>query len=149
MEANALREFLADTDWGALDVLLVDLPPAPIAWRPSPGCCRRSPARSSSRFPRTFPALVVRKSITVARQGSAPVLGVIENMAGLFPGPGASSSPWRAVCPFSDACRSIPCWPPPPTAASLYVLSAPEAPASRALSAIAARLRETLAAARS
>ena len=27
MEANALREFLADTDWGALDVLLIDLPP--------------------------------------------------------------------------------------------------------------------------
>src|SRR5256885_1802163 len=27
MEANALREFLADTAWGALDVLLLDLPP--------------------------------------------------------------------------------------------------------------------------
>ena len=27
MEANALREFLADTGWGALDVLLIDLPP--------------------------------------------------------------------------------------------------------------------------
>ena len=27
MEANALREFLADTAWGTLDVLLVDLPP--------------------------------------------------------------------------------------------------------------------------
>jgi len=27
MEANALREFLADTDWGTLDLLLVDLPP--------------------------------------------------------------------------------------------------------------------------
>ena len=27
MEANALREFLADTEWGTLDLLLVDLPP--------------------------------------------------------------------------------------------------------------------------
>src|SRR5262249_59078303 len=27
MEANAIREFLADTNWGALDVLLLDLPP--------------------------------------------------------------------------------------------------------------------------
>jgi len=27
MEANALREFLADTAWGALDLLLIDLPP--------------------------------------------------------------------------------------------------------------------------
>ncbi|MFQ5521551.1 MAG: P-loop NTPase, partial [Candidatus Methylomirabilia bacterium] len=27
MEANALREFLADTAWGELDLLLVDLPP--------------------------------------------------------------------------------------------------------------------------
>ncbi|RPH78172.1 MAG: hypothetical protein EHM88_16475, partial [Candidatus Rokuibacteriota bacterium] len=27
MEANALREFLADTAWGPLDVLLLDLPP--------------------------------------------------------------------------------------------------------------------------
>ncbi|HEU5323405.1 MAG TPA: P-loop NTPase, partial [Methylomirabilota bacterium] len=27
MEANALREFLADTAWGALDVLVLDLPP--------------------------------------------------------------------------------------------------------------------------
>ena len=27
MEANALREFLADTGWGELDALLIDLPP--------------------------------------------------------------------------------------------------------------------------
>jgi len=27
MEANAVREFLADTNWGALDALLLDLPP--------------------------------------------------------------------------------------------------------------------------
>src|SRR5258705_456863 len=40
MEANALREFLADTAWGALDMLLIDLPP---------GRRRGGPARHAPR----------------------------------------------------------------------------------------------------
>jgi len=48
MEANALREFLADTAWGALDVLLLDCRPAPTGSSPWPRCCPRCPARSSS-----------------------------------------------------------------------------------------------------
>ena len=38
-------------------------------------------------IPSDLAQLVVRRSITSARQAGAPVLGLVENMAGLFAGP--------------------------------------------------------------
>jgi len=89
MEANAVREFLADTNWGALDALLVDLPP---------GTDRLATVASLAplagivvvTIPSDVSHLVVRRSITAAAQTKAPVLGLVENMAGLFPGPDAA-----------------------------------------------------------
>lgn len=149
MEANALREFLADTEWGALDLLLVDLPPGSDRLATVAGLLPALPGMVVVTIPSDVSSLVVRKSITVAQQIAAPVLGVIENMAGLFPGAGGerlaneSGVPFLGRVPFDPelaaaADRGVP-----------YVTTAPEAPAARALSAIAARLRQTLAAPRS
>jgi len=66
MEANALREFLADTRWGELEVLLLDLPPGTdrLATVASP-----VPALAGGggvTIPSEVAHLVVRKAITAA-----------------------------------------------------------------------------------
>jgi ATP-binding protein involved in chromosome partitioning len=87
MEAQALREFLADTRWGDLDLLLVDLPPGSDRLATITSLVPALAGTIVVTIPSDVSHLVVRKSITVARQCRAPVLGLVENMAGLFPGP--------------------------------------------------------------
>jgi ATP-binding protein involved in chromosome partitioning len=149
MEANALREFLADTEWGALDLLLVDLPPGTDRVATVTGLLPALAGMVVVTIPSDVSSLVVRKSITVARQVAAPVLGVIENMAGLFPGAGGEALARDSGVPFLGR---VPFDPELAAAADRgqpYVTAMPDAPAARALIAIAARLRDTLAASRS
>jgi ATP-binding protein involved in chromosome partitioning len=83
MEANALREFLADTDWGSLDFLLIDMPPGTDRFET---LLRLVPSLSgvlAVTIPSQVSHLVVRRSITAAKQAGAPLLGLVENMAGL------------------------------------------------------------------
>jgi len=148
MEANALREFLADTEWGALDMLLVDLPPGTDRLATVTGLLPALAGMVVVTIPSDVSSLVVRKSITVARQAAAPVLGVIENMAGLFPGAGGEQLAKESGMPFLGR---VPFDPELAAAADRgepYVTAAPDAPAARALAAMAARVRDTLAAQR-
>src|SRR5947208_6315574 len=88
-EANAIREFLADTNLGTLDALVLDLPPGTdrlltiASLVPTLGIVIVT-------IPSDVSHLGVRKSITVAAQTESPVVGLVENMAGLFPGPDAT-----------------------------------------------------------
>jgi ATP-binding protein involved in chromosome partitioning len=145
MEANAVREFLADTNWGVLDALLLDLPP---------GTDRLATVASLAplsgivvvTIPSDVAQLVVRRSITVATQSRAPVLGLIENMAGLFPGPDASRLAADGGIPFLG---SVPFDPELALAADrgeAFVARAPERAAAQALRAIADGIRVTLSA---
>jgi ATP-binding protein involved in chromosome partitioning len=148
MEANALREFLADTAWGALDVLLVDLPPGTDRLAMVTGLVPALSGTVIVTIPSDVAHLIVRKSITVAQAAPAPVLGVIENMAGMFPGPGAEALARESGVPFLGR---VPFDPGLATAADRgqpYVAAAPEAPAARALTSIAAALRAVLTPAR-
>ena len=86
MEANALREFLGDTNWGQLDLLLLDLPPGTDRLATVTSLVPILAGTVVVTIPSDVAQLVVRKSITVASRGQAPVLGLVENMAGLFPG---------------------------------------------------------------
>src|SRR5262249_59847491 len=75
--------------------------------------------------------LVVRKSITIAAQAKAPVLGLVENMTGLFPGPSGAELAREACIPFLGA---VPFDPALAAAADLGeppVAAAPECAASR------------------
>jgi ATP-binding protein involved in chromosome partitioning len=82
LEAGMLREFLSDVAWGALDVLLIDLPPgterldALIEFVPG----------LSGVVAVTIPSVAslraVRRAVEVARGRDVPILGVVENMAG-------------------------------------------------------------------
>ena len=149
MEANALREFLADTAWGALDVLLIDLPPGTDRLATIVGLVPALTGTVIVTIPSDVSRLVVRKSITVARAAPAPVLGVIENMAGMFPGVGAEAMAHDSGVPFLGRVPFDPALAAAADRGEPYVVVAPAAPAARALAAIADSLRETLRPARS
>jgi ATP-binding protein involved in chromosome partitioning len=83
LEANALREFLADTAWGALDYLLIDMPPGADRFET---LMRLVPGLSGAlvvTIPSQVSYLVVRRAIAAARQAGANLLGLVENMASL------------------------------------------------------------------
>jgi ATP-binding protein involved in chromosome partitioning len=113
MEANAVREFLADTVWGSLDVLLVDLPPGIERLSTLAGLVTLTGAVVVT-IPSEVSHLVVKRSITAAREAGVVVLGLVENMAGyacpdcgavnaLFSGPGGAVLAQEFGIPFLGA----------------------------------------------
>jgi ATP-binding protein involved in chromosome partitioning len=147
MEANALREFLADTAWGALDVLLIDLPPGTDRLATIVGLGPALTGTVIVTIPSDVSHLVVRKSITVARAAPAPVLGLVENMAGMFPGAGGEALARESGVPFLGRVPFDPALTAAADRGEPYVAAAPDAPAARALTAIAESLRGSLSAA--
>ena len=145
MEANALREFLADTGWGALDALLIDLPPGTDRLATIGGLLPALAGTVIVTIPSDVSHLIVRKSITVARQSKAPVLGLVENMTGMFPGPGGEALAREADIPFLGQVPFDPALAAAADRGEPYVAAAPDTPAARALTAIAARVRAALA----
>jgi ATP-binding protein involved in chromosome partitioning len=149
MEANALREFLADTAWGALDVLLIDLPPGTDRLATIVGLVPALAGTVIVTIPSDVSRLVVGKSITVARAVPAPVLGLIENMSGMFPGAGAEPLARESGIPFLGRVPFDPGLAAAADRGEPYVAAAPDTPAARALLGIASGLQETLRPARS
>ena len=89
MESTATRELMADTNWGELDYLLIDMPP---------GSDRIDNIRSlipelagvvEITIPSPLSQHIVTKSITKNNKMGVPIIGLIENMA-------------TYVCPHSD-----------------------------------------------
>jgi ATP-binding protein involved in chromosome partitioning len=81
-ETGALREFLGDVLWGALDVLLVDMPPdthrlddlsALVPWMAG-AVAITLPSQESRRS--------VARALRAAMRAGVPLLGVVENMSG-------------------------------------------------------------------
>lgn len=103
MEANALREFLADTAWGALDALVLDLPPGTDRLATVVSLVPGLAGTIVVTIPSDVSQLIVKKSITVAREAGVPVLGLVENMAGLFHGPDVGALARAAEIPFLGA----------------------------------------------
>ena len=82
MEVGALREFIADTEWGDLDYLLLDLPPGTDRL---PNVAELIPNLGGVvvvTIPSEVSQLIVKKSVTMARDIlKVPIIGVVENMA--------------------------------------------------------------------
>lgn len=82
MEVGALREFIADTEWGTLDYLLLDLPPGTDRL---PNVAELIPDLGGVvvvTIPSEVSQLIVKKSVTMARDIlNVPIIGVVENMA--------------------------------------------------------------------
>lgn len=88
MESAVIREMLSDVDWGELDYLLFDLPPGAAADKP-PAIVNLVPDLTGAVVVTTSSAVtqeVVRKSILYAQELAIPLLGLVENMTGLYPG---------------------------------------------------------------
>jgi ATP-binding protein involved in chromosome partitioning len=144
MEANALREFLADTAWGALDLLLIDLPPGTDRLSTVAALVPRLAGIVVVTIPSDVSRLVVSKSITVALGSGAPVLGLVENMAGLFPGPGGAELAARAGIPLLGRVPFEAALAAAADAGVPFVVAAPDHEVARALDAIATRIAAAL-----
>jgi ATP-binding protein involved in chromosome partitioning len=94
MVASTVKQLLADVDWGDLDYLLVDLPPgtgdAPMS------LAQLAPLTGVVivTTPHHVAANIAGKSVHLFRRLNAPVIGVVENMAGF-------------VCPTCDTVHRI------------------------------------------
>src|SRR5690348_7498757 len=89
LEAAALREFLADVAWGALDELLVDLPPGVQRFQELTELLPAPPAVLVVTIPTPESRDAVRRALRGAIDRNATPLGVVENMVG---GPFAGSA---------------------------------------------------------
>ncbi len=146
MEASALREFLADTRWGVLDVLLLDLPPGADRLATVASLVPELAGSIVVTIPSEVSQLVVRRSITAAGRTTTPVLGLVENMAGLFPGPDAAALARDAGIPFLGSVPFDPALAAACDRGEPFVTVAPESAAARALTGVAAAIRAALAA---
>ena len=85
MKYNAIKQFLKDVQWGALDFLIVDSPPGtgdePLSIIQ---LLEHADGALIVSTPQQLALLDVRKCITFCRQLNLPVLGVIENMSGFI-----------------------------------------------------------------
>ena len=83
LRGGVIRQFIADVDWGALDYLVVDLPPG----------TGDEPLTVAQSFPQADGGIIVttpqeasladcRKAINFMHAVKTPVLGVVENMSG-------------------------------------------------------------------
>jgi len=145
LEANVLREFLADTDWGALDYLLIDMPPGVDRFET---LLRLLPELGGAVFittPSEASVLVVRRAAAAAQQAGARILGLVENMAQpADPGPGRALADDLGISflgkvPFDpELAQST-------DAGRPGVLIDPNGPGARAIIDLADRLRGILA----
>ena len=152
MEVSALREFIADTEWGALDYLLLDLPPGTDRL---PNVVELIPNLGGVvvvTIPSEVSQLIVKKSVTMARDIlKVPIIGVVENMASYICQHCGEEEPLFSVDETLDTAfqqsllGSIPFDPRLARSGddgTLYLDEYPDAPASKALMQVAEKVQD-------
>jgi len=83
MKMKAIAQFLADVEWGELDLLVVDAPPG-TGDEPLSVCqlIGHPDGAIVVTTPQEVAITAVRKSVTFCRRLDLPVIGVVENMSG-------------------------------------------------------------------
>jgi ATP-binding protein involved in chromosome partitioning len=82
MVAGLLRQFLADCEWGDLDVLVIDLPPGTGDAQLTLAQQVRLAGAVVVTTPQDVALRDVMRGVAMFRQVQVPILGVVENMAG-------------------------------------------------------------------
>lgn len=150
-ETGALREFLADTVWGELDFLLIDIAPGTDKLARLFRLLPEPPVTVLVTTPSEMARFVVAKSVRLARDAGAPAIGLVANMSAyVCDGCGRTTPLYHA-----DGARrladeaGVPLWAEIPfdprlaastDAGAPFVLGTRDAPAARALDALADRL---------
>ncbi|MBI5814853.1 MAG: P-loop NTPase [Nitrospinae bacterium] len=83
MEATAIRELLAGSDWGELDYLLIDTPPSLARLTDLTGMLPSISGVVVVTTPSKVSYRVVLKSMERIYDTGAPVIGLVENMGGM------------------------------------------------------------------
>ena len=81
MKTGAIRQLLAEVDWGELDILLIDLPPGTGDEQLT--IAQIIPGLSGSvivTIPSEVSKVVVKKAIAFTNRLNIPVIGIVENM---------------------------------------------------------------------
>ncbi|MGE4464601.1 Mrp/NBP35 family ATP-binding protein [Sphaerochaeta sp.] len=85
MKIAAIRQFLAQADWGVLDYLLIDSPPGTGDEQLT--VCQTIPELTGTIIvttPQEVAILDARRSVNFSRKMGVAILGVVENMSGLI-----------------------------------------------------------------
>jgi len=82
MEASALRELLGDVEWGALDLLFLDLPPGMQRYLELCDILGSAPAVLTVTIPTPESRDAVRRAMRAAHERGSELLGIVENMVG-------------------------------------------------------------------
>lgn len=82
MEASALRELLGDVEWGALDILLLDLPPGMQRYVELCDILGNPPPVLTVTIPTPESRDAVRRAMRAAAERGSELLGIVENMVG-------------------------------------------------------------------
>ncbi|MFN3661318.1 P-loop NTPase [Yoonia sp.] len=81
MVMSAITQLMADVEWGALDVLLVDMPPGTGDAQLALAQGTRLAGAVIVSTPQDLSLIDVRRGIAMFRKVDVPILGVIENMS--------------------------------------------------------------------
>ncbi|WP_320128338.1 Mrp/NBP35 family ATP-binding protein [uncultured Sphaerochaeta sp.] len=85
MKMAAIRQFLAQADWGTLDYLLIDSPPGTGDEQLT--VCQSIPELTGTIIvttPQEVAILDARRSVNFSRKLQVAILGIVENMSGLI-----------------------------------------------------------------
>ncbi|EAQ07867.1 Mrp/NBP35 family ATP-binding protein [Yoonia vestfoldensis] len=114
MVMSAITQMMADVEWGALDVLLVDMPPGTGDAQLALAQGTRLAGAVIVSTPQDLSLIDVRRGIAMFRKVDVPILGVIENMSqficpdcgsshAIFGDGGARTEATRLAVPFLGA----------------------------------------------
>jgi ATP-binding protein involved in chromosome partitioning len=157
MVMSALTQMLREVDWGTLDVMVVDMPPGTGDAQLT--MAQQVPLKGVVivSTPQDLALIDARRGIAMFRRVNVPVLGIVENMStficphcgtrsDIFGHGGARDEaerigvPFLGEVPLDIAIRET------SDAGAPVVASAPESPHAQSFRAIAARVRDGLAA---
>jgi Mrp family chromosome partitioning ATPase len=82
MKMGAIRQFINETKWGALNFLIVDLPPGTGDEPLSIAQDLKPDGALIVTTPQEFALISARKSIDFAHKLEVPIIGLVENMSG-------------------------------------------------------------------
>jgi ATP-binding protein involved in chromosome partitioning len=157
MATSALRQLLRETDWGGLDMLVVDLPPGTGDIHISLFQQVELAGAVIVSTPQDLALIDAKKAIDMLRRVDVPILGIVENMSyfvapdtgtryDIFGHGGARTAAMRLGLPFLGEIPLVMSIRETSDAGEPVMAGNPDGPEGQAFAAIAARLAETFAA---